>query len=315
MSSYFWVSIVIVGIIVVWIMFLKVKKNKKVKEFQFLLQKVVEDFILTDEEVEKLKSLKEKLKLSNKVTTRVAESIYSKSLVLCLQDDKLSEKEKEFLSKLEKIFNIPSKFITTEAVKSYNRVFKKQIEDRKLTDEEEKLLDKLKDDLKLSDSMIARSLDELERLKLLTEIQEGKLPVTPTNMILQKNEICHWTAPAKLCEERVISKHYKGGYSGVSFRVARGVYFRTGGFRGHPVVEKGVIEIDSGNLNITNKRVVFSGVKKTAVFPYKKLVDIQLFKDAFQITKEGRSKAQFFKVDDMEVVTAIISGAVRRFVS
>jgi len=294
---------------------LRMKKNKKINEFQALLEKVVEDFVITDEEAQKLKGLKEKLRLSNKTTTRIAEEIYSRSLVSCLQDDGLSEKEKEFLSKLEKIFDIPARFITTEGIKSYERIFKKQIEDRKLTDDEEKLLDKLKGDLKLSDKMIARNLEELERLKLLTKIQDGELPVVPTNMILQKGEICHWIVPAKLCEERVISRHYEGGYSGVSFRIARGISFRTGGFRGHPVVERGVVEVDSGNLTITNKRTIFNGVNKTAVFPYKKVIDIQLFRDAFQITKEGKTKAEFFKVDDMEVVTAIISEAVRRFVS
>lgn len=315
MHSYFWVYTVVVGIIVVLVVSLRMKKNKKIKEFQALLEKVVEDFVITNKETEELKGLKEKLKLSNRATTKIAEEIYSKSLILCLQDDNLSEKEKEFLSKLEKIFDIPSRFIATEAIKSYDRVFKKQIEDRKLTDDEEKLLDKLKEDLKLSDKMIVKNLKELERLKLLTKIQEGKLPVVATNMILQKGETCHWTVPAKLCEERVISRRYEGGYSGVSFRIARGVSFRTGGFRGHPVVQRGVVEVDSGNLTITNKRTVFRGIKKTAVFPYKKVVDIQLFKDAFQITKEGRSKAQFLKVDDMEVATAIISEAVRRFVS
>ena len=55
--------------------------------------------------------------------------------------------------------------------------------------------------------------------------------------------------------------HYQGGYSGVSVKVAKGVYYRTGGFKGHPVKTSEMILKDGGILGITNKHIYFSGTK------------------------------------------------------
>ncbi len=67
--------------------------------------------------------------------------------------------------------------------------------------------------------------------------------------------------------------HRTGVYGGPSFRVAKGVYMRTGAFRSHyvPGVEQ-LAQIDVGTAYVTDQRVVFMGGKQTREFAFDKLI-------------------------------------------
>jgi len=78
---------------------------------------------------------------------------------------------------------------------------------------------------------------------------------------------------AQLLEEKTKTR-YVGGSAGVSFRVAKGVTFRTGGFRGSPIKETYKEVTDTGNIYVTNKRVLFVGARKNVSYPINKIIDI-----------------------------------------
>ena len=78
---------------------------------------------------------------------------------------------------------------------------------------------------------------------------------------------------AALIEPRRLPGHYEGGSSGVSFRIAKGVSYRVGQSRGTYVQGAEVpTPIDNGTVVITDKRVVFSGMKATREWAFTKLV-------------------------------------------
>lgn len=78
---------------------------------------------------------------------------------------------------------------------------------------------------------------------------------------------------AGLIEPRRGPGHYQGGYSGFSFRVAKGVSYRIGGSRGTFVQgEEKPTLIDSGTVTITDHRIVFEGSKQTREWAFTKLL-------------------------------------------
>jgi hypothetical protein len=83
---------------------------------------------------------------------------------------------------------------------------------------------------------------------------------------------------AGLVESRRGQSHYIGGYSGFSFRIAKGVRYHVGGTRGHyePGAEAPTV-IDTGTATITDQRVVFQGAKQTREWSFAKLLGYQHF--------------------------------------
>jgi hypothetical protein len=81
---------------------------------------------------------------------------------------------------------------------------------------------------------------------------------------------------AGLIEPRRVPGHWQGGYSGFSFRVARGVRWHVGGTRGHYIPGAEVpTPIDTGVASITDQRVVFQGTKQTREWLFAKLLGYQ----------------------------------------
>ena len=92
-------------------------------------------------------------------------------------------------------------------------------------------------------------------------------------LLLRKDELGLASFPAALIEPRVAPGHYEGGYSGVSFHIAKGVNYRVGGSRGHYVPGPEVqTPVDRGAAYVTSQRVVFTGGKATREWAYSKLV-------------------------------------------
>lgn len=73
--------------------------------------------------------------------------------------------------------------------------------------------------------------------------------------------------------------------------------------------------LDTGTLYLTNKRLLFNGLKRSASINLSKIIDFKLYSDAIAIEKET-GKDQFFQVsapDSMqfELWAAILSAALR----
>jgi hypothetical protein len=126
---------------------------------------------------------------------------------------------------------------------------------------------------------------------LLDTVEKGILPeIEPESIILQKNEIAHIEVPSFLLEERVVSRQYTGRSQGVSFRIMKGVSYRVGATRGQLLTQTGIVNVSDGTFVITNKRIIFSGNRKSFNSSLEKILDIQLYNDALQISLTNRQK-------------------------
>jgi len=118
------------------------------------------------------------------------------------------------------------------------------------------------------------------KLLLVARANDGRLPVIEEpHVMVAPGELVHLELPAALTKA-VVKREFRGGSSGVGFRVARGMSVRTGAMRGRSVVVGTSIEnVDQGILAITSQRTLFSGSRKTIECKHSKLVGLQVYTD------------------------------------
>jgi hypothetical protein len=92
---------------------------------------------------------------------------------------------------------------------------------------------------------------------------------------------------------QLIAEHhharYVGSYGGFSFRVARGVYAKTGASRGRRVDSVTLDVDDTGALYASNQRIVFVGSRRTIDVPLSRVVNIDAYTDGFKINRSNGS--------------------------
>lgn len=125
----------------------------------------------------------------------------------------------------------------------------------------------------------------------------------PIPFNLLKSEILVWIfGKTQYYEEKTrTQRQYVGGYQGVSLRIMKGVYYRVGAFKGHPIINTttSMEHIDTGILGITDKHLYFVGSRKSFRIPYKKIVSFIPYNDGIAVHREAvTAKPQIFKTGD-----------------
>lgn len=154
--------------------------------------------------------------------------------------------------------------------------------------------------------------DTLIRVGMREVIQaweHGNAPTRQCNgLVLQKGEICHWEEGAAMLVQKV-QHRYVGGSSSVSFRVARGVRLRVGGFQGRRLDETFLENVGTGTIHITNQRLCFTGVQHSVAIPYKKMISIQGYEGRFVVQTPNEKKPGIFVVRHPEFTTQLLAHA------
>lgn len=118
------------------------------------------------------------------------------------------------------------------------------------------------------------------------------------NINLQPNEIIVWALPSDYFEDKTF-RSYVGSSQGISVRIMRGLYYRTGSFRGHPISSTETTYIDKGILVITNKSIYFDGSKAGFRVPYRKIVSFFPYEDGIGLFRDAaNAKRQMFITGD-----------------
>jgi hypothetical protein len=123
-----------------------------------------------------------------------------------------------------------------------------------------------------------RKLRKAEEARALQRVLSQPLTeIHPTGVMLKSGERAYGAIAATLKEVKTVG--YSGRTSGISVRVAKGVTLRSGGIRGSAV--KGMVSVASGELVITNQRVIFAGDMKSFEIPLDKLLNTTNFEHGF----------------------------------
>ncbi len=177
------------------------------------------------------------------------------------------------------------------------------LEDGVISHDEEQKLANFKNHVKLPDNVLdkAGALQKVVKSLILRDIIEGKTPSRlniseDLPFLLQKGESIIWIFHNVEFYEQRTKTIYEGKSSGVSVRIAKGLYYRTGSFKGNPVKSEQMVSMGIGMMALSTKSIYFGSPSKAIKIPYNKLIAITPYTDGIGIQKDGTSaKPQIFK--------------------
>lgn len=138
------------------------------------------------------------------------------------------------------------------------------------------------------------SIEKIKQAEILRQLQNGITPIArPCNLpiILSQGEQVIWTYDNVVMYQEKITREWVGRHSGISYRITKGVYYRTGGSKGHPVERSSMENMGVGMLILTNKNICFHTNSRSVKIPYKKLAGMTPYSDGIEIHQDG-AKAQ-----------------------
>ncbi|TAN05826.1 MAG: hypothetical protein EPN36_05440 [Rhodanobacteraceae bacterium] len=155
------------------------------------------------------------------------------------------------------------------------------------------------------------------RVKLLTSLDDAieknlGLPawtghIPPINLIDGEKVVWIFRDVEYLADKR--KRSYVGGYGGPSVRVFRGVWMRSGAFRGEPITHVDRLSQGSGSLILTSANIYFYGDTTSLRVPYKKIASFLSFSNGVGIVRDSQSALPviFVTGDDLafQVLTRI----------
>lgn len=197
----------------------------------------------------------------------------------------------------------------------FNHVLASFSSDRRFTDSERDSLMHIAQRLGISGAALSQARSQVGYFGLLNSIETMPFENLPHNngesgIRLENGELDYFCHSAQLLEERVVRSRVVGKSAGVGFRLMKGVSFRVGQSRGHVQSERDVIPISFGDFVITNKRLIFSGDRKSVNAPLGKILDIDLFADGLRFSLTNRQKpvtVQFYSEQSAELAGLLIS--------
>lgn len=177
-------------------------------------------------------------------------------------------------------------------ISGWELAVERAFDDGVLSLEEEEVLTGLARVFSLNRSELNRNgaEDRVTRGAVLRGIFEGNLPEIqierdlPFN--LQKTEKIVWVFEnVDYLEERIRTR-YEGGSQGVSIRVARGLYYRVGGFKGERIQTGETVHADTGLLGLTDRHLYYAGPSKRFRVRYDKIVAFEPYSDGIGIQRD-----------------------------
>ena len=142
-----------------------------------------------------------------------------------------------------------------------------------------------------------------EKLEFFSNHESQYNEAEPSGIIARKNEhILAVVSEVGLIESRRGPTQFKGGSSGVSFRLTQRVSLRTSGMRGTATPgDESPTVIDQGKFIISDKRAIFVGNKQSREFDWDNLL-------SYELQKLGKKNAiLYLPVSNRQKVSGIAS--------
>ena len=145
-------------------------------------------------------------------------------------------------------------------------------------------LAKIQKFLALRDDQVERTKMDLAKLRTLTEIRKGKLPVVPANsaamrgVSLVPGEVAHYAVQVEALD--------RGSASGqLGVRAQWATPYAINSAKGHALPSEGNKELGEGYLFITNKRLFFKGETRSAAVEYSPQASFFLYRDGIRLER------------------------------
>lgn len=224
---------------------------------------------------------------------RIGEVAYRQRAERAVRDGQISADDKATLTGLQKAISLPSDLadtIYTEVCQAHLDQFVHAFgTDARITPDEEQRLQSISKNLGVK--LSAEAKRTVERYKKYWTAEHTALPVIEVSTSLQKSEQCHYYAESvQWFEERASARrtNYDDHYEhGKSFDVVDLQSTTTSARKETFDILK---RISSGNLYLTNKRLIFEGSEKTTSVKSAAIISVKAYKQGILIDKlTGRS--------------------------
>lgn len=196
--------------------------------------------------------------------------------------------------------------VRVQLVRAWEAAVDEFLNDDLLDASEEKQLVAFQTHYELTQEALDRNgaYSRIVKTAVLRELMNGEIPtgvrvegMLPFNF--QKTEKLIWVFPATEYLEDKVRREYVGGSQGVSVRIAKGVYYRTGSFRGRPVERTERVPIDEGIVAVTDRHIYFGGPRKSFRIRHDKIVTHMPYSDGVGVVRDATTaKPQVFVTGD-----------------
>lgn len=196
-----------------------------------------------------------------------------------------------------------------------NKAADKYMADGWLEDNEQRMIESYTSSLGIALNCLpmqyhTESLTRIGQAIVLKNLQRGVLPQKPLTVpvMLARDEAPLWIYDNVTMLQEKITRQYVGGSRGMSYRICKGLTYRTGSFKGHPVERSFMETIGVGQLVITNKNLFFHCPTASVKIPYKKLVGVTPYSDGLEVHKEeAKPKRTVFQGFDAWFVMNVLN--------
>jgi len=216
--------------------------------------------------------------------------IYRQAVAKVIADERLDNKEESKLLHLGRQLNLDedtiSELFASELQKLITEKIEEALEDGEFSPSEELHIKTLCDRFNISPVYEQTLQDSINEARDVWTVKHGCLKTIETNLSLSRNEMCYSHMFVEWWEIRrnaftTLRTHNpelnKPRPSSIALSYA-------------PIVEDCLLQIDSGSLYVTNKRLLFVGKSSTRTIPHKKIIEIVQYRDGIKINKgTGRS--------------------------
>lgn len=204
---------------------------------------------------------------------------------------------------VSRILPISSKAESEAYFSVLNKAASKFMVDGMLTSNEEQLIISYANSvgLNLNDLPPQFNTGDLQKIGqaiVLRNLQQGIMPKAPISVpvMLTKGEVALWVYDNVTMHQEKNQRETRGRHSGYSFRVCKGVTYRTGQFRGKPVEHSYLDKVGVGSLVITTKHIFFHCPTASVKIPYPKLVGVTPYSDGLEVhQEEAKPKRTIFQ--------------------
>lgn len=235
----------------------------------------------------------------------------------CARDEAIERPLLPMLTEIAETHFMTGEHVSRALVDGWLRAVDEFLDDHLLTEAEELKLVAFREQYQLpATTMESHSrYTRLQKARALREIMEGKFPSYPSTASshpfnFQKSEKVAWIFGSVKYYEDKTRREYVGGHAGASFRVMKGVYFRTGAFRGRPVDRTETQYVGSGDLAVTNKHLYFHSAAKAFRIRHDKIVTIVPYSDGIEVQRDAATaKPQKFITDDAWFLYNVVQNA------
>lgn len=178
------------------------------------------------------------------------------------------------------------------------------LEDGLLTQEEEDALGEFFTLAGVTGAELGRNHELLVKAALTRDLLSGTVKPRAVALdtlpfVLNKNEVLIWAFPRVEAGEYKTKMEYVGGNQGVSVRVAKGVYWRTGAYRGERLERQFLQVLGTGPLVVTSKHVYFKAGTDALRVAHKNVISITPMDSAVMVHRSGeRNKPLVFATSD-----------------